>query len=70
MGYVLIGIYIPVTPDLFACNEMRMFEGWTWYFSASLATTGLASRGESFDPKGEYAVTMMPFDLQNSIMSS
>lgn len=61
---------IPMTPGLFACKEIKMFEGCTLYFSASFLTTGLVKRGESFEPRGEYAVTTIPLDLQKSTISS
>jgi hypothetical protein len=59
-----------VTPGRFAWSEMRIFAGWTLYFFASLTTIGFLLSGESFEPSGEYAVTMMPFSRQNSTTSS
>jgi hypothetical protein len=40
------------------------------YLAASLVTTSLVRSGELSEPRGEYAVTTIPFALQNSSTSS
>ena len=49
---------------------MRTFAGLTPCFSAIFLTMGSLSSGESLEPRGEYAVRAMPFERQNSTISS
>ena len=63
-------LHLPETSGLFACREMRTLAGLTWYFSATLFTTGFARSGESLEPRGEYAVRAIPFDRQYCTSSS
>lgn len=47
-----------------------MLAGLTLYFSANFKTVSFFNKGELSEPRGEYAVTTMPFETQYSTTSS